>query len=393
MKEQLRRGRLMFISFIILDLLCLAAANVLAVFLYLRFGEIKYSLADYSVIVAYMAVIDVLVTIGFNTLDKVMRRRKKKELTESLKHVVLCIVILALFLFSTKQGATFSRVTVFLAYSFYLILIILCRIVWKELLKQRQKGQAASTALLVTTAGYADEGLGVVEHSGVTVKGMFITDKTNEGLIRDIPVIVDRNDATAFLCWEWIDKVYICGPDNIDVPEALLIACKQMGIPVYTAPAAKSLDFEVIKIRTALQKNDTNTGLSFFEGEHDIPFRITRFYTIFESEQDKQKGFHAHKQSWHLLFCPYGRIDVMVDTGRDRKTITLDDPSVGLILQPRIWREILWKKSGSVLCVAASGHYDVEKLRNDYGEYQKFLQEKDWASVIESAEIMGEEIL
>lgn len=393
MRDQLRRGRLKYISFILLDLLCLIIANVLAVLIYLRFGTISFGFADYTIVIAYMAAIDVLVTIGFNTLDRVLRRRKKKEIKESLKHIILCFVILALLLFSTKQGAAFSRATIYMAFAIYLVMIIVCRIAWKEVLNRDQKGKATLTALLVTTAGYADEGLNVVENAGVIVKGMFITDKTNEGVIRDTPVIVDRNDATAFLCWEWIDKVYICGPDNIDVPESLLIACKQMGIPVYTAPAAKSLDFEIIRIRTAFQKNDTNTGLSFFEGEHDIPFRITRFYTIFESEQDKQKGFHAHKQSWHLLFCPYGRIDVMVDTGRDRKTITLDDPSVGLILQPRIWREILWKKSGSVLCVAASGHYDVEKLRNDYEEYQKFLQEKNWAAVIESAEIMGEEIL
>ena len=156
---------------------------------------------------------------------------------------------------------------------------------------------------------------------------------------------------------------------------------------------ALSKYYEVIKIRTALQKDDRKTGLSFFEGEHDIPFRISRLYTIYESEEDNQKGFHAHKQSWHLLFCPYGAIDVMIDTGKERKTINLADPSIGLILHPSVWREMSWKREGSVLCVAASGHYDADKLRDNYNEYLKFLQEKEWSATIESAEIMGEVIL
>lgn len=393
MKEQLRRGRLKFISFIIIDILSLIIANIVAVAAYLRFGEKTFGIDNYIVIVIYMIVIDVTITVAFDTLNRVLRRRKKKELLESVKQVGISFVILTLFLFSTKQGAEFSRMTVYMAYAIYLVLIISLHLIWREVLKANQNDKPTPTALLITTVGYAYEGLRVVEHAGMTVKGMYITDKVNEGLVRNIPVLVDRRDTIEFICWEWIDKVYICGPDSMDVPESLLTACKQMGIHVYMAPAGKAFDFEVVKIRTALQKNDPNTGLSFFEGEHDIPFRISRLYTIFEAEQEKQKGFHAHKQSWHLLFCPYGSINVMVDTGKERKTVLLDDPSTGLILHPSVWREMVWKKPGSVLCVAASGHYDADRLRNDYDEYLHFLQEKDWSAVIESAEIMGGDVL
>ena len=393
MKEQFRRGRLKFISFIIIDLFCLVMANALAVKIYFNFSESIFDVSNYAVVVAYMAVIDIIVIIAFNTLNRVLRRNKKKEIVESVKHVGISIVILALILFSTKQGAEFSRLTIYLAYAIYFILIILCRSCWKTVLRINQNKKTTLTALLITTVGYANEGINAVESAGMNVKGMFITDKTNEGLVGSVPVIVDFRDAEAFLCWEWIDKVYICGPVSIDVPESVLNACKQMEIPVYTAPSSMRLDYEVIKIRTALQKNDNSTGLSFIEGEHDIPFRISSFYTIFESEQDNQRGFHAHKQSWHLLFCPYGYIDVMIDTGKERKAVILDSPSIGLILHPSIWREIYWKKKGSVLCVAASGHYDADKLSDDYNEYLKFIQEKEWSATIESAEIMGDIIV
>ncbi len=393
MKQQLRYGRMKFISFILLDLLCLYFANMLAVKLYDQVGELRLKYNDYHTVVIMMLVIDVLVSIFFNTLNRVLRRSMLSEIIESVKQVGISFVLLALVLFSTKQGADYSRITVYMAYGFYFMLLVLCHVLWSLFLRRFQKAREKPSALLITTTGYANEGLRVLENAKINVQGMFVTDKTNEGIICDIPVLVDRDDASAALCWKCIDKIYICGPDNMDVPEAILTACRQMSIPVHRAPSNKGFDFEVIKIRTALQKDDTSSGLSFFEGEHDIPFKISRLYTIFGSEQEKQRGFHAHKQSWHMLFCPYGEIDILVDTGRERKHVLLDNPSVGLILHPSVWREMVWKQPESVLCVAASGHYDAETLKDDYEAYQSYLKEKDWAIVIESAEIMGETMI
>ena len=390
MKSQFIYGRLRYVSFILLDILCLIVANIIAAQIYLTFNKQRFELTEYAVMVLYMVIIDIFVTIAFNTLSNVLRRNKQEEVIASTKHVASSFLLLVLFLFSIKRGAAFSRVTTYLAYTIYLSLVILCHTVWKELLRANRNKGNVSTAFLVTTTRYSEEGLDIIENAGIKVNGMFITDNGTNEVEQNISVLVDQNYATSFLCWEWIDKVYIYGPADIDLPEDLLTSCKHMSISVYVLPARKSLGFEVVKIRTALQKDDNNTGLSFFEGEHDIPFRINRIYTIFESEQDNQKGYHAHKQSWHFLFCPFGSIAVIVDTGKERKTILLSDPSTGLILHPGLWREIVWKKSGSILCVAASGHYDSDRLRNNYYEYLKFLQAREWSAMIESAEIVRE---
>ena len=390
MRDQLRFGRFRYISFVIIDLLCLIGANALATAIYWDIGKLWFKTTEYRVVFAYMLTIDLLATIAFSPLKGVLRRKIIMEAVECLKHVAICFVALTLLLFSIKQGATYSRATIYLTYGFDYIFILLCHVLWRAVLRRFRQKESTAETLLVTTDGYVDEGLGVVEKSGMTVRGVFVTDRTNDGLIRNIPIIVDRQQAVAFLSWEWIDKVYICGAENIDVPENVIATCKQFDIPVFKASPSKNLSYEVVKIRTALQKNDADTGLSFFEAEHDIPFRISRLYTIYESEQEKQRGFYAHKQSWHLLFCPYGSIDVIVDTGKKRETIALHAPSAGLILHPSVWREIIWKKQNSVLCVAASGHYETEKMIGDYDEYIKFLQERDWSAVIESAEIMGD---
>lgn len=389
MSEQFRWGGRKYISFILLNLGCLVLANLLAALLYRAFGDLSYTLSDYLMAVITMLLIDIVVTLVFNTLNNVLRRRKKTEVIESAKHVILSFVILALVFFSLKQGSAYSRLTIYLAYGIYFVFIVLARIAWKEIVKKIKKRHAKPTALIVTTSAYTTEGINALKNA-VDIKGLFVTDKTNEGKIDNIPIIVDSRDTSAFICWMLVDRVYICGPDTIDVPESVLWACKQMGVPVHSTPTQKRFEYDVVKIRTALQKDDPTSGLSFFESEHDIPFSIRRIYAIYENEQKRQTGFHPHKQSWHLLFCPYGSIDVYIDTGKERKHIVLDSPSVGLILHPSIWREMTWVRPGSVLCVASSGHYGVETLRSDYNEYLKFLKQKEWSAVVESSDIMGE---
>lgn len=390
MREQFRRGKIKYILFILLDLACLIASNFFAAWVYEKFNHRAIDPSGYMPVVIYMIVIDVFVSIALNTLKAVLKRRKRVEFVQSIKHVAASFGILALVLFSTKQGAEFSRIMVYTVYGAYFILLVaahlICRAVARARILQKEETPAV---LLVTTDGYVHDGLDVVKQAGMDVQGVYVTDKSNEYTVDNIPIIVDRKDAVAFLAWEDISRVYICGPDGIDVPETLLRESKNMRIPVFRAPIRTSPDIEIVGIRTALSKEDQKSGLSFFESEHDIPIQIRCFYTIFESEQDKQRGFHAHKHSWHFMFCPYGSIDVIVDTGKERKTISLSKPSEGIILSPHVWREMVWKKEGSVLCVAASDHYDYDKLNSDYDEYLQYLRIRDWSATIESAEVLG----
>ena len=51
--------------------------------------------------------------------------------------------------------------------------------------------------------------------------------------------------------------------------------------------------------------------LSFFEANNDIPFDIKRIYYISKVPEGVRRGFHAHKELKQLLFCPYGRIQLI----------------------------------------------------------------------------------
>ena len=111
--------------------------------------------------------------------------------------------------------------------------------------------------------------------------------------------------------------------------------------------------------------------LSFFEASHDIAFEIKRIYYISKVPEGIRRGFHAHKELKQLMFCPYGRIQLILENKYGREEIELPDPSIGVVIDQCTWREMLWLQKDSVLCVAASDFYKVEDYIRDYDEFKK----------------------
>ena len=114
--------------------------------------------------------------------------------------------------------------------------------------------------------------------------------------------------------------------------------------------------------------------LSFFEAGHDIPFDIKRIYYISKVPEGVRRGFHAHKELKQLLFCPYGRIQLVFENRNGREEIELSDPSIGVVIDRCTWREMLWLQKDSVLCVAASDYYKADDYIRDYQEFKAYCE-------------------
>lgn len=127
---------------------------------------------------------------------------------------------------------------------------------------------------------------------------------------------------------------------------------------------------KIIKVKTF---STVNAGeLSFFEANHDFPFEVKRIYYITKVPEGVRRGFHAHKELKQFIFCPYGKIQLVLDDGEKREEILLSDPSVGIMIDRPIWREMLWLEKNSVLCVAASNYYEVSDYIRDYNEFMRY---------------------
>lgn len=114
--------------------------------------------------------------------------------------------------------------------------------------------------------------------------------------------------------------------------------------------------------------------LSFFEGNHDFPYEVRRMYYISKVPEGVRRGFHAHKKLKQLLFCPYGRIQIILDDGTRREEIELNDPSIGIVIDKPMWREMLWLQKNSVLCVAASEYYQSDDYIRNYNQFLEYIK-------------------
>lgn len=369
LKEDLYYGKLIFLSFILIDIICLFFSNVLAYRVYQETLIARHYIFErHSLVIILMIIIDLVVTLFLNTLCRVLRRRKRLEILEGAKHVITSIVSLSFVLFTMRAGTSFSRAVIVISYCFYFVLFVGTHIIWKSFLQMVWKKGDRQTAILMTTDRFLEEGLKELEDLNIEVKNIYLLKNLGKKEIDGIEVSQRWEQAAAAICWKMLDRVYIYGLDHQMVPEYLVNACTEMGLKFNLV----DFNYRIIDVKTIRNEDPKYGTLSFLEGKRDIPFPIRRVYWITETEADLHRGFHAHKLNCQLLYCPYGKIDIILDDGKTRTTVTLDKPGKGLLLMPGLWREMVWQQSGSVLCVLASEYYDADEYIRNYDEFIEY---------------------
>lgn len=136
------------------------------------------------------------------------------------------------------------------------------------------------------------------------------------------------------------------------------------------------MKYKIINFNKIIQQK--KGYLSFFETNKDVEFDIKRIYYIYEVPQGESRGYHAHKNLKQILFCPFGRIDIGLDDGINKITISLDDPAKGLIINEGVWRTMEFIDENSILCVAASEYYDEYDYIRDYNEFINMVKAGYW---------------
>ena len=119
---------------------------------------------------------------------------------------------------------------------------------------------------------------------------------------------------------------------------------------------------------------DERGALVALEENKNIPFTVKRVYFMYGTKEGVHRGLHAHKSLRQVLFCPIGACTVMLDSGKEKATVRLNNPTEGLIVEPNTWREMYDFTPDAVLVVLASEYYDENDYIRDYGEFLKYIK-------------------
>lgn len=127
---------------------------------------------------------------------------------------------------------------------------------------------------------------------------------------------------------------------------------------------------------------DSRGMLVAIEQLKDTPFEIRRIYYIFNTRSGMSRGFHAHKSLKQMLICVSGSCKLLLDNGREKENIVLDQPHEGVYVPEKIWCEMYDFSADAVLLVLASQPYDEEDYIRNYAEFLAFVEEKAYESSI-----------
>ena len=113
---------------------------------------------------------------------------------------------------------------------------------------------------------------------------------------------------------------------------------------------------------------DVRGNLGVIEKEV-IPFSIKRVYYLYDVPSTAYRGGHSHLDQTELLIPLSGSFEVVLDNGKEKKSVLLNKPDKGLLINKGIWRELQNFSSGSVCLVLSSGEFDETDYVRSYKDF------------------------
>ncbi|HGU0833268.1 TPA: FdtA/QdtA family cupin domain-containing protein, partial [Escherichia coli] len=130
-----------------------------------------------------------------------------------------------------------------------------------------------------------------------------------------------------------------------------------------------------IKIIPLQAHGDDRGSLIALEEENNIPFEIKRVYYMFNTKSNVRRGLHAHRKLKQVAIAVRGSCRFVLDDGKERVEILLDNPGQGLLIDSCIWREMYDFSEDCVLMVLADSHYDENDYIRDYETFYKLVND------------------
>ncbi len=121
---------------------------------------------------------------------------------------------------------------------------------------------------------------------------------------------------------------------------------------------------------------DPRGNLTVAQAQTDVPFAVKRAYWVYDVPAGECRGGHAHKLCKEVLIALSGSFHVTVDNGEEQKTVLLNHPYQGLLIDTDVWRTLDDFSSGAVCLVLASEPFDEDDYIREYDDFLRYLADK-----------------
>ncbi len=118
---------------------------------------------------------------------------------------------------------------------------------------------------------------------------------------------------------------------------------------------------------------DDRGSLIALEHGRNIPFPVSRVYYMFDTKEGVRRGFHAHKTLRQLAVAVRGSCRFLLDDGKEKIDIRLDNPCQGLLIESFIWREMYEFSEDCVLMILADQLYDEADYVRSYATFMEMV--------------------
>jgi len=126
-----------------------------------------------------------------------------------------------------------------------------------------------------------------------------------------------------------------------------------------------------VKIIDLPKHEDPRGNLTFLEEENHIPFKIERVYWIYDVPGGQIRGGHAFRKQNEFIIALSGSFDVVVDSGSEKRTYSLNRSYYGLYIPAGLWRQMENFSTNSQALVVSSTQYSEEDYIRDYEIFLK----------------------
>ena len=227
------------IDFIIIDEVVLQLAFILAFIM--RHQKLPYIEPIYHNLAIIFIFTDALIIAMFNTMHNVLNRGYFDELICTIKHCVLALSLVTVYIFAAQSSIDYSRLTLFYTLCLHIILGYFARVIWKLTVKKYKLFLGEKGNMLVIlhseTANHMLKQL-LDNIKGYQIIGVITDSPCNYTKIEEIPIVSTIEKASDYILKEWIDAVYIdCDFSDPRIKE-LIVNCNLMAITIhYHVPA------------------------------------------------------------------------------------------------------------------------------------------------------------